>query len=160
MNDQRLQCRDDYGGNGRGAPRWLRALAFLAACVAISGSNCIFGPVLNGGADKASGSAVAGTSVWTTNGPYGGQIRSITIDPVSNATIYVGGLGGVYKSTNGGSSWVAANNGISYVAPLLVINAVAVSRSNPSTLYAGEINGVYKSIDGGASWSTAGVASS
>ena len=134
MNDQRLQCRDDYGGNGRGAPRWLRALAFLAACVAISGSNCIFGPVLNGGADKASGSAVAGTSVWTTNGPYGGQLRSVAIDPVSSATVYAAGIGGVFKSVDGGTTWAPASTGITRYDPYIIVNAVVISPGNHNTL--------------------------
>ena len=159
MNDQSLLRRDDFGGIRRDIPRWLRALAFIAACVAISGSSCIHIPNLNPGEVKASSLASVGTSLWSTNGPYGGQIRAITIDPVSSTTIYVGGYGGVYKSVNGGTSWVAANAGLSYnAAPHLVVNAVAVSRSNPSTLYAGELNGAYKSVDGGASWSVAGVA--
>ena len=143
MTDQSLLGCEDGGGIRRGAPRWLRALGFIAACVAISGS----------------GFADAGTNVWTTTGPYGGQIRTIATDPVSSTTIYVGGYGGVFKSINGGSNWAAASTGFSYdAAPHLVVDAVAVSRSNPSTLYAGEINGVYKSIDAGASWAVAGNA--
>lgn len=158
MNDQSLLRRGllrSIGGNSA----WLiRIVIALTACVAITGcgKSQLY---LTAGVGKVSDPVATGASLWTTNGPYGGQIRSIAIDPVSNTTLYVGGYGGVYKSINGGTSWTAANTGFSYnAAPHLVVNSVAVSRSNPSTLYAGELNGVYKSIDAGASWSVAGVA--
>ncbi len=158
MNDQSLLRRGLLRSIGSNSAWLIRIVIALTACVAITGcgKSQLY---LTAGERKASGSVAAGTSLWTTNGPYGGQIRSIAIDPVSSTTIYVGGYGGVYKSTNGGSSWAAANTGFSYnAAPHLVVDAVAVSRSNPSILFAAEINGVYKSIDAGASWSVAGDA--
>ena len=158
MNDQSLPRREFLVGVNHRGLRWLHVFSFVALCLAISGSACPFHLNLDD-RSKASGSVAPGTNLWTTNGPYGGQIRSIAIDPASSATLYAGGYGGVYKSINGGSSWTAANTGFSYnAAPHLFVNAVAVSRSIPSTLYAGELNGVYKSIDAGASWSVAGVA--
>ena len=113
MNDQSLRLGGLLGGLKRGGVRWLRPLVMLAVWLAISGS----------------GMAFAGTNVWTTTGPYGGQIRSLAIDPVVSTTVYAAGFGGVFKSVNGGSSWTAANTGFAYNDPHLVVNAVAVSRA-------------------------------
>jgi hypothetical protein len=60
--------------------------------------------------------AQAGINAWTTHGPYGGaNVHALAIDPSTPRTLYagwgrdVGGVvsGGVYKSTDGGSSWIA-----------------------------------------------------
>ena len=32
----------------------------------------------------------AGVGVWTSNGPYGGDIRALAIDPANPATLYAG----------------------------------------------------------------------
>ena len=51
------------------------------------------------------------------------QIRAITVDPTSTNTVYAGGRseqsiaiaprnGGIYKSTDGGSTWITIDNGI------------------------------------------------
>ncbi len=47
----------------------------------------------------------AGVNTWTTNGPKGGDIRALAIDPENPATLYAGTSGaGVFKSTNKDSS--------------------------------------------------------
>ena len=62
---------------------------------------------------------------------------------------------GIFKSTDGGSSWTAANSGL----PGGAVSSIAIDAQNPATLYIGlswgqNINrtGVFKSIDRGASW--------
>ena len=56
---------------------------------------------------------------------------------------------GVFKSTNGGVSWIAANTGIT----TLGVFSVAVDPSNTANVYVGtNISGVFKSTNGGASW--------
>ena len=103
--------------------------------------------------------ALAATGKWTTNGPYGGNVKELVIDPVSAGTTYVAGYGGVFKSTNGGALWAPSNSGFLYAAaPYLFVSALAMSPADHNTLYAAEINGVYKTTDGGARWSQAGVA--
>ena len=53
------------------------------------------------------GSAWAGQNVWTGTGPDGGPIRSVLVDPITPTIIYAGtGGSGVFKSTNGGTTWV------------------------------------------------------
>jgi photosystem II stability/assembly factor-like uncharacterized protein len=57
---------------------------------------------------------------------------------------------GVYKTTNGGTSWTAMNTGLTSTA----VQALAISQNNPQYLYAGTAagGGVYKTTNGGANW--------
>ncbi len=68
------------------------------------------------------------------------------------STVYAGtGSPGIFKSSDGGSTWAAANSGLFAVG----INTLAIDPQNPRTLYAGVSGaGLLKSTDGGASWST------
>ena len=94
-------------------------------------------------------SVSAGTGIWTTNGPDGGTIRALAVDPASPDTVYAGTWGGgVYKSTNGGSAWAPANGGLD--VPWVL--ALAVDPATPDTLFAGSGWGIYKSTDGGGNW--------
>src|SRR5438034_770926 len=100
--------------------------------------------------------AEAGVDVWTTNGPEGGSIRALAIDPQSPATLYVAVQGDrvysdLYKSTDGGGSWTAANTGLP-----ATYGALAIDPQTPTTLYAGTSSqGLFKSTDGGVSWAAA-----
>ena len=93
--------------------------------------------------------AHAGQGVWTSHGPYGGDITALAVDPLHPATLYAGtGDGrGVFKSTDSGLTWVATG------PPNVYVGTLAISPSNPSTLYAAGGNGVFTSTDSGASWS-------
>jgi photosystem II stability/assembly factor-like uncharacterized protein len=95
--------------------------------------------------------ADAGVNAWTTNGPEGGGITTLAIDPQTPTTVYAGTWGaGVFKSTNGGANWSPANTGL----PSPAISALAVDPLTPATLYGGTSDaGVFKSTDGGGSWS-------
>lgn len=61
--------------------------------------------------------AEAGVNVWTTNGPYGGRITSLAIDPQTPSTLYAG-TGGVFKSADGGTTWVNIGLTDTYVLAL------------------------------------------
>jgi photosystem II stability/assembly factor-like uncharacterized protein len=94
----------------------------------------------------------AGVDVWTSIGPEGGQIYALAIDPVTPGTLYAAADGGVFKSTDGGKHWRAANAGLTDY----FVYALAVDPVTPRTLYAGTQGtrpGVFKSVDGGGSWS-------
>src|SRR5262249_5908493 len=91
----------------------------------------------------------AGNNVWTSLGPAGGRVAALAIDPRTPTTLYAGtSVDGVFKSTDGGSSWVAANTGLTNTP----IGALAIDPLTPTTLYAGTGGGVFKSTDGGSSW--------
>src|SRR6266566_2429968 len=92
--------------------------------------------------------ASAGVNSWTSNGPEGGTIVAIVVDPAAPATVYAGTLSGVYKSTNGGGSWSPINNGL-----IGGVQALAVDPLTPAILYVGtSYGGVFKSINGGGAW--------
>ena len=95
----------------------------------------------------------AGTNQWTSNGPYGGLINSVAVSPnfASDQTLFAATWGGVFKSTNGGTSWSAVNSGLTGTT----VNSVAVSPNfaTDHTLFAGTWGGVFISTNGGTSWS-------
>jgi len=105
--------------------------------------------------------------------------NEVRIDPSSPSTVYAAlwqqqstfyeyaafgpdstwpGAGGIYKSTDGGTTWTQLTNGL---PPVLEAN-IAIAPSNPQVLYAmvASVNpaggsgpvGFYKSSDGGAHW--------
>jgi hypothetical protein len=119
---------------------------------------------------------------WTPIGPasanagelWSGRIAGVAADPTNANVIYVGAAGGgVWKTTNGGLSWVPLTDN----QATLFMGAIAVAPSNPNVIYAGtgEANmgpsksalgrnniyygeGVLKSDDGGATWTLEGNA--
>jgi photosystem II stability/assembly factor-like uncharacterized protein len=112
-------------------------LRSIGACVLLA-IGALFSPV-----------AHAGAGVWTSGGPYGGDIRALAINPANPATLYAGTFGGgVFKSTDSGGTWAAANTGLTSLA----INALAVNPLNPAIIYAGTDIGVLKSTDSGGTW--------
>ena len=95
--------------------------------------------------------ASAEASQWTSNGPFGGRLQALAIDPTTPGTLYAGTFGGLFKSTDSGATWSAINNGLTSTS----VPALAIDPITPSTLYAGTDGdeGVFKSSDSGATWS-------
>ncbi len=119
---------------------------------------------------KLSGIPLFGQT-WINNGPYGGFIISITIDPADTNNIYAGTYGaGMFKSANGGSNWNAMNDGIPIRADSSIgsptepswwfgdyfpITTLKIAPDNHLHLYAGMLGaGIAQSLDGGNSWVT------
>ncbi len=105
----------------------------------------------------------ASNGVWSASlGPvYGsssGKLNAFAVDPHNASTIYVGGgVGtddgvttdtGVYKTTNGGASWTAMNNGLADTT----INWLLFDASGAALYAATENGGIYRSNDGAQSW--------
>jgi photosystem II stability/assembly factor-like uncharacterized protein len=97
-------------------------------------------------------------------GPLGGRIDAVSGVPGDSAIYYAGGLGGLFKSSDGGTTWSSVFND----EPVSSVNAIAVAPSRPQTLYigTGETNlrndvafgdGVWRSNDAGKTWSHAGL---
>jgi photosystem II stability/assembly factor-like uncharacterized protein len=76
---------------------------------------------------------------------------SLAIDPTNTTTMYVGTYGdGIFKSTNGGTSWSAIDNGLTNSA----VYSLVIDPTNTNTIYAGTWGGgIFKSTNGGTSWS-------
>src|SRR2546427_5845569 len=97
--------------------------------------------------------AEAGVNVWTTNGPEGGSISALAVDPQTPTTLYAGTTSaGVFKSIDGGTHWRAVNAGLGATS----VRALAIDPQASTALYAATCGGgVFKSTDGGGSWSAA-----
>src|SRR5689334_2479161 len=90
----------------------------------------------------------AGVDRWTPIGPEGGEIVSLAADPAAPGTLYAGTVyGGVWKSLDGGSSWVPTVEGL----PAVPISSLAVSAGR---VYAGTFasGGLHILTDGAAAW--------
>jgi ligand-binding sensor domain-containing protein len=59
--------------------------------------------------------------------------------------------GGVYKSTDNGGHWSAANTGLQAGD----VYALAIEPAAPNTIYAGTEAGVFRTTDGGGNWAAA-----
>src|SRR5947208_1469003 len=93
-----------------------------------------------------------------------GRVTAIAADPTNANIIYVGAAsGGVWKTTNGGTSWTPLTDGQASLAT----GSLALDPLNSNIIYAGtgEENfsadsyygcGILKSVDGGATWTTLG----
>jgi hypothetical protein len=83
-------------------------------------------------------------------GPDGGLISAVAFNRQDHAVLFAGSWGGgVYKSTNGGASWIRASSGLGN----LTVVSMTIDPSDPQVLYSGTYRGgIWKSADGGSSW--------
>lgn len=95
---------------------------------------------------------------WSGNDNASGRVVSVAPHPSDPNTIYIGSAsGGVWKTTDGGTSWSPLTDELS----ILNHGAVAIDPSNPNTIYAGTGeyqtgsggDGLFRSTDAGATWS-------
>ena len=94
--------------------------------------------------------AYAGLNAWTTNGPAVPFIQAVAVDPTDPDIVYAGTFeGGVFKSTNMGTTWTAMNTGLTNPRD---IDSLAIDPTNSTTLYAGGNLGVFKSMNMGTTW--------
>jgi photosystem II stability/assembly factor-like uncharacterized protein len=99
------------------------------------------------------------------NGGYWGMGRTkhVAFHPSNPDIMWVGTPdGGIWKTTDGGSTWAALGDGL----PYLPVSVILVDFQNPETLYIslGDKGGwwmwnlgVYKSTDGGNTWAPTGL---
>lgn len=81
--------------------------------------------------------------------------KTISIDPIDSATIFVGGGFGVSKSTDRGQSWSSTDL---YGMPPDRVQALAIDPLDTSRVYVGtELSGVFASTDAAQSWKQASL---
>lgn len=104
--------------------------------------------------------AVLGT--WEFLGPQniGGRVRALVIHPTQPNVMWAAAVGGgVWKSTNGGTSWLP----LSDLLPNIAVASLALDPTNPTVLYAGTGEGfgnvdairgagIFRTADGGSTW--------
>src|SRR6184192_322646 len=104
---------------------------------------------------------------WRLVGPFrGGRAVAVAGDPARPLVFYFGAVnGGVWKTTNGGTTWRNITDGKSDISS---VGAIAVAPSDPAVIYVGTGEsqlredltygtGVYRSTDGGATWQHLGL---
>ncbi|HUU82913.1 MAG TPA: hypothetical protein VM243_05350 [Phycisphaerae bacterium] len=98
-----------------------------------------------------------GGASWTNGGFLGGSASALALNPVDPQIVFMGRHSdGVYRSTNGGTSFTRLTNGLPTTGIRRVL--VALAPSNPDRVYTAFINsssgllGFYRSDDGGDSW--------
>ena len=89
-----------------------------------------------------------GGTTWTEMAPVT-QAASVSVDPADADTILVGGMEGVFRSTDRGASWAQVETVPGYdVVVTLQRNPAA-----PKTVWAGTYSsGLFRSDDGGSTW--------
>ena len=97
------------------------------------------------------------TETWTYVGLSNYSIYSLAVDPINPSILYAGSGGyGIFKSTNGGATWNAINNGITNYSGYFT--DIVVDPTNNNIIYAGGVGvddgntGILKSTDSGSSW--------
>jgi hypothetical protein len=115
-----------------------------------------------GGAGDGSASTSGALGTWQSLGPgnVGGRTRALLIDPVNPDVMYAAAVaGGIWKTTNGGTSWAPLNDFLANIA----VTTMVMDPSNPNIIYAGTGEGffnadgvrgagIFKTIDAGAHW--------
>lgn len=100
-----------------------------------------------------------------TSGPCGGEVCKIIIDPQNEETLYaitMTAFSGVFKSTDGGKTWVALTNGLGFNdidSYARMPEDLAIDVSMPDTLYVavnqpGSVGPscLYRTTNGGDNW--------
>ncbi|MHB8718848.1 MAG: hypothetical protein ACYDAC_08160 [Candidatus Dormibacteria bacterium] len=136
--------------------REMTALCIAAVALAAAG--------LGAGVPRAVAASTSAQVGWTTHGPSsGGSDPAVAVAPSSPNTVYAAvqdcapatPLGPVFKSTDGGSSWMPASAGLPVSCTGPPIYSLAVSPADAGTVYAGAYGGVFVTRNGGASWALA-----
>jgi hypothetical protein len=105
-------------------------------------------------------SIAAGLPIADTRGPCHclsqGGVTALAVDPLRTGTVFAAlTQGGIYKTTNGGQTWIRTT------APLLYLPTVAVDPARPATIYAagqgqtGDGPHILRSTNSGRTWAIA-----
>jgi photosystem II stability/assembly factor-like uncharacterized protein len=149
-----IQGPTTYLGNNTGQPTGMgrvNAIAFHPSEV-----NTIFVGSPSGGFWKTTDGGTSWTNL-SNNLPTIG-VSSILIHPTTPDIIYIGTGDrdasdalpmGVFKSTDGGSTWTQMNNTMGDVT----VGVMLMHPSDPNTILAATSGGIYKTSNGGSTWS-------
>lgn len=90
-----------------------------------------------------------GDGAWVRRSDgLGDSMDFVTIDPHDSSTLYAGGPPGVFKSSNGASSWAPANNGLTGLNTV----GLSVDPFDSRHLFAWSPTVIFESSDAAASW--------
>ena len=81
--------------------------------------------------------------------PANPSLRALTMAPSDSERMYVGGIGGVWRSDDSGTTWRNIN-GVGLSSDF--VKSLAVDPRDPDHLYAGTWRQVYRTRNGGETW--------
>lgn len=101
-----------------------------------------------------------GGATWAATGLTDFGITALTMDPGNSRTLYAGAGGswsrrfdGLFKSVNGGETWVALHQ--SFIATGSLVTAVVVDPGDSNKVYVATAgSGISRSFDAGATWAS------
>jgi photosystem II stability/assembly factor-like uncharacterized protein len=142
-------CNDDMINR---LPKLILLLVLLAA---VPMRFVAQGSALDSLAEVAADPASKYSDDWRSNGPPGGDVRSLVVDPSNADRFYFGTLDGqIYTSADAGKTWQFLYN---FNRPRLFVDHILVDPRESRVLYVAahrhkEAGGFFKSTDGGHSW--------
>jgi photosystem II stability/assembly factor-like uncharacterized protein len=122
-------------------------LNLYAVCVHPADPQTVYAGSAGGTVIKSTNGGISFTTV--SSGGIGGVIRKISIHPSNSNIVFVCCSNGIFKSTNGGGTWVAALN--------VNIEDLECKPNDPNIMYATGAN-VYRSTNEGLTWVQMGAA--
>ncbi|WP_299334276.1 T9SS type A sorting domain-containing protein [uncultured Psychroserpens sp.] len=116
----------------------------MEAIVDKNNSNIIYGTVYFGSLYKDTNGGANYTALGSPDNKSGEWVTPYEQDPIAQDVLY-GGFDQVYKSTDGGQSWLPISQLFSGN-----LDQMKVATSNPNYIYASNASNLYRTTDGGA----------
>jgi hypothetical protein len=147
------------------AANWSRASAAVPdgqvsafAIYPTNGNNVLVGTSAGYILRTSTGLSDSPTTTWASVQPRSGYVSSLTFHPtdanIAYATYSTFGGTHVWRSTDGGVTWMGIDGAGTTSIPDVPVHSVVVDPSNTARLYVGTDIGVFSSMDGGATWAT------
>lgn len=103
--------------------------------------------------------AHAGPGNWSGQGPFGGGIQALSVDPTLPSRLYAYAVNGFFRSDDGGASWQSQESGLLEAHPESGVFAVDALVSGGLWLF-DDYGRLYRSSDGGDNWMPTGFVAS
>lgn len=124
----------------------------MASAICVPDANDVYVGTESGNIYHTTYSGAAWTALSALTLPRAASVSDFMVDPSNPSRMWVtystAGGGLIYRSDNGGTSWIDCSAGL----PNLSANAVEVDSRNPSRVWVAIDCGVYQSLDAGATW--------
>ncbi len=114
-----------------------------------NGSSFLVAGAATAGVWKSSDNGLSWSSI--THDLMVTEVKAVEIGIGSDNLIFFGGNGNVYKSSNGGSSWIATGDN-TFKSKYHHISDIVTDPNNGQVIYAASNHGLYKSADQGSNW--------
>jgi uncharacterized protein (TIGR03437 family) len=147
-----------------GASLWTRASSLTAGSGFVSGlavaptdANYLLAGMSDGYLLRTTvGLTATSTTVWAATQPRRGYVSSVAFDPanknIAYATYATFGGSHVWRSTDGGSSWMAIDGSGPGALPDVPVHSIAIDPANTARMYIGTDVGIFVTTDGGNAW--------